>query len=483
MKKRCLFTISAILLVSILTSLLCCFPVSAASVTEISTADQLKAVKDNLAGSYRLTADIDLGGEEWEPLGDEATPFTGTFDGNGKTVSNFTVTADEDYGKNHAGFFGTVSTGTIKDLKIATATITTSYSIYAGAIAGHLSSHEGGLVSGCVTASDVTVIANGNFANWIAIGGIVGRSFGTVQYCENNATVKNESCHRLPTDEDPTTTQLAFTGGICGGAVGTVKYCINNGNVITEDYEGKKGAWLCSTGGIIGQTNPWMHEGNGLRCLVDSCINNGTVSNKFENLNLSSCAGGIVGVTYGGNSDINARTIKNCFNFGAIDCMNAGQILGHKGTGIEGQLGAFTSDNNYGIANLAPMCYNVENSLLTVVGTPETAANMKANTTYLAILAAVEENMIFELSEMPAPAVAPETPPSDTTTDNTDDDGEDEEEEEVKKKSDKTTDTSADTTAETEAEEEGGCKSSISLAGVALVTALGIGVTACKKKN
>ena len=75
-------------------------------VTEIATADELKAVNDNLSGNYVLTADIDLEGAEWTPLGsfvqmgaegEEAeTPdpeyaFTGTFDGQGHTISNFTI--------------------------------------------------------------------------------------------------------------------------------------------------------------------------------------------------------------------------------------------------------------------------------------------------------------------------------------------------------------------------------------------------------
>ena len=75
-------------------------------VIEIATAEDLKAVNDNLSGNYVLTADIDLEGAEWTPLGsfvqmgedgEEAeTPdpeyaFTGTFDGQGYTISNFTI--------------------------------------------------------------------------------------------------------------------------------------------------------------------------------------------------------------------------------------------------------------------------------------------------------------------------------------------------------------------------------------------------------
>ncbi len=44
-------------------------PEAAAEAVEISTAEELMAVNDNLSGNYVLTADIDLGGAEWTPLG------------------------------------------------------------------------------------------------------------------------------------------------------------------------------------------------------------------------------------------------------------------------------------------------------------------------------------------------------------------------------------------------------------------------------
>ena len=36
---------------------------------EISTVEELAAINDNLSGNYVLTADIDLGGVEWTPIG------------------------------------------------------------------------------------------------------------------------------------------------------------------------------------------------------------------------------------------------------------------------------------------------------------------------------------------------------------------------------------------------------------------------------
>ena len=58
---------------------------------KIENADQLKAGEKNPGAYYELIADIDLEGSAenlWNPIGnDQNTTFTGTFDGNGHTIS------------------------------------------------------------------------------------------------------------------------------------------------------------------------------------------------------------------------------------------------------------------------------------------------------------------------------------------------------------------------------------------------------------
>lgn len=69
----------------------------------VMDAADLDAVRDNLGAYYELGADIDLGGEEWTPIGSSGQPFTGTFDGDGHTISGLYVNSDDD-----AGLFGVV---------------------------------------------------------------------------------------------------------------------------------------------------------------------------------------------------------------------------------------------------------------------------------------------------------------------------------------------------------------------------------------
>lgn len=82
-----------------------------AAVIEIATAEELAAINDNLSGNYVLTADIDLSGYDSFPMigtyvmdensaeGEDPIPemaFTGSFDGNGHTISNLNIDASED---------------------------------------------------------------------------------------------------------------------------------------------------------------------------------------------------------------------------------------------------------------------------------------------------------------------------------------------------------------------------------------------------
>lgn len=83
----------------------------------ISTAEDLKAIANDLDGDYILTDDIDISGENWTPIGTREEPFKGTLDGDGHTISGLTIEEDSftptgtDYYSNHYyyGLFGMVA--------------------------------------------------------------------------------------------------------------------------------------------------------------------------------------------------------------------------------------------------------------------------------------------------------------------------------------------------------------------------------------
>ncbi len=107
-----------------------------------------EAVKTDKTIYCTLESDITMptlaDGEEsnWTAIGDGYNPYTGTFDGNGHTISNLIVSGD-----GHQGFIGKLSGGTVKNLTLKNVSVTATSSD-AGAVAGY-SRGEGSMIYGC----------------------------------------------------------------------------------------------------------------------------------------------------------------------------------------------------------------------------------------------------------------------------------------------------------------------------------------------
>lgn len=99
---------------------------------EVSNAQELRSVSEDLEDDYTLVDDIDLSEvDNFEPVGEcgfaegegcASQPFDGTFDGNGHTVSNLTVEGKEENG---VGLFGAVGeNGSVESIRFEDARVT-----------------------------------------------------------------------------------------------------------------------------------------------------------------------------------------------------------------------------------------------------------------------------------------------------------------------------------------------------------------------
>ena len=86
--------------------------------------------EDALAGNYTLGTDISVS----TPIGNSRTPFTGTFDGDGHTIT-LNITGD-----NYQALFGYVVGGTVKNLTVKGSVNGTSY------VAGVVAYNNGGTI-------------------------------------------------------------------------------------------------------------------------------------------------------------------------------------------------------------------------------------------------------------------------------------------------------------------------------------------------
>ena len=147
-----------------------------------------------------LTADIDLTGKEWTPIGDNDNRYTGTFDGGNYTIKGLTVNQE---GTNYVGLIGFIgSDGTVKNVKLENVNITGSY--YVGGVVGYNS----GSVTACTSS--------GSVSGSIYVGGVVGDNYGTVTACTASGSVEGRS----------------NVGGVVGyNSSGSVTACTSSGSV------------------------------------------------------------------------------------------------------------------------------------------------------------------------------------------------------------------------------------------------------------
>ena len=211
----------------------------------------------------RLMNDITMDGTEWTPIGTYTIAFTGTFDGQGYTISKLTCT---DTNKDHVGLVGYAIGAAIQNVTVQGATL--NGRDYIGSVCGYL---LGGTITNC-HAVETVIGKTGREAQSKYRGGIVGYiiSNTNVTGCTNSGTVSG----------------LNFLGGIVGQANrATVQRCFNSGAVTGNSSP---------IGGIVGLAN---------NATVQDCGNNGTVTRADS----SGDCGGIAGST-------NTSSIQNCYN-------------------------------------------------------------------------------------------------------------------------------------------------------------------------
>ena len=239
----------------------------------------------------------------WTPIGTEANPFKGSFDGNGKNIKNLALVESEaKEGKAFIGFFGYAKDATIKNvtfenvyINIPCLDIDHSQG-HIGAVAGSLegtSTIENVTVKGDVKvystqdangASRVAVIAGGNSYGNVTMKNVhVIANEGSYLIANNNTgalagQLQGKSVFENCSSNIDVTVNKFFAGGIIGLAAGdqTFTNCHTTGNVaVVAGREGRAHDQY-RVGGIAGG---WADGANNV-CTLTNCSYTGNVSGK-----------------------------------------------------------------------------------------------------------------------------------------------------------------------------------------------------------
>ncbi len=238
--------------------------------------------KDVLTEMAKPTPDTS-GFRAWTSIGNDANIYSGTFNGNGKTVSGLYF---NDENADDVGMFGYVGEGSsIKNLGLIDSYINGNE--YVGGVVGR----NFGTVENCYNM--------GSVSGDQCVGGVIGINFNTVSGCYNTGKVYGTK----------------FISGVTGWSnEGTIENCYNTGSVSGDKCIGGVAAYSGGNvkksyntgyikgyervGGLVGENNSYG--------IIENCYNAGAVEGNLD-------VGGIAGWMH-------TNQIKNCYNTGNINC-------------------------------------------------------------------------------------------------------------------------------------------------------------------
>ncbi len=181
---------------------------------------------------------------QWTPIGTGEKQYTGTFDGQGHTISGLYYSGSDGY----AGLFGFVgSNGRVQNIKVADSYISNSEE---NGRTGGVCGCNRGTITNCSFSGSVT--GTGWF---IDVGGVCGANLGTIENCRNSGSVTGSG----------TNVFCLYVGGVCGENSNTT-----TGNATITN--------CCNTGAVTGSNN-----GSGSLCVGGVCGYNfdGTITNCY----------------------------------------------------------------------------------------------------------------------------------------------------------------------------------------------------------
>lgn len=293
---------------------------------DLSTAEDLLGLARTadpaaLAKNYRLTADLDLAGVDFPGLGSAQAPFTGTFDGQGYTLSNLKRT-----GTDNVGFVNVLRGGTVKNLTLKHVTVSGQRNV--GAVVGwsqaaldsvEPGSSAAGLVDGCA-------VRDGSVSGAVHVGGLVGLNGADAD--TDAALSVAGSVYQCSAD-----VTLWGSGEKIGGLVGA-----NQGNVTHSSAIGTVNAPAAAmVGGLAGDNPGSVYDsfargnvtgGNVVGGLVGSSAGKVQRVYALGDVQGQSTVGGLAGTLYEADTAVAGGSVTGADYVGTLAGSLSGRLVG-----------------------------------------------------------------------------------------------------------------------------------------------------------
>ena len=263
--------------------------------------------------NLKLANNITVTASKWQPIGIEANPFQGTFDGNSKTISGIKVTADYKY----KGLFGWTADATIQNFTLTNST----FSGKGTAIAAIIGNGDG-TVSNIYCDSTVRI----ETTKITIVGGIVGRVQDPLQANDadriaNTLLTVTNCWFDGSIDHTISANSTTIAGGVVGFLIhGTVNIenCLFTGNMdCKKTASGNKHLYV---GGIFGKANGTS--------TTDYTIQNSLSAGSEIKATVNGCdkyVGAIAGQAQGNETFLNVYATSECASL-AVGELKGGAI-------------------------------------------------------------------------------------------------------------------------------------------------------------
>ena len=223
-------------------------------------ADDVKEI-DMSTVCHKADAEKQVAELSWTPIGNFArNKYQGTFDGNGKTISNLYII---NAASEHLGFFGYAEKGSIKNITFDNAKVKSTVDHWTGILAG--------FEELCII-ENIKTLANCSVEGKYGVGGIAGMASGDIGNCENHAMVNGansvggivggyrESGKSIIScaNYGVVTGTGNNVGGIAGNfGSGTIQNCANYGDITGADIVGNLIGFgsICNLNNVLGTGN------------------------------------------------------------------------------------------------------------------------------------------------------------------------------------------------------------------------------------
>ena len=296
-------------------------------------ADDVKEI-DMSTVCHKADAEKQVAELSWTPIGNFArNKYQGTFDGNGKPISNLYII---NAASEHLGFFGYAEKGSIKNITFDNAKVKSTGDCFTGILAG--------FEELCII-ENIKTLANCSVEGKDYVGGIAGIASGDIGNCENHAMVNGanvvggivggyrESGKSIIScaNYGVVTGTGNRVGGIAGNfGSGTIQNCANYGDITGADIVGNLigDGYICNLNNVLGTGNVTATSADRAGLLV------GNIGNS------SSTASGIL--AYNSSAKLTFNKTEQTGN--AVKAIGDGSLTYPEGVNEADMVKAFTAE-------------------------------------------------------------------------------------------------------------------------------------------